>query len=152
LFNQPRIIMKTTFFIFFTLIFAMAFQPSVHAASKPVDDSNQQYKVIHTQEFKAIVNSDKLKNVILVDARPKKYYDGTRIANAKFLPSDASETLIQSTLPVKSTPIIVYCASIECPASKNLAIKLISLGYTNVTKYVEGIDGWVEAGNSMSKS
>ena len=49
-------------------------------------------------------------------------------------------------LPDKSAAIVTYCSNAACPNSGQVAAKLSALGYTNVRKYREGIEDWVEAG------
>ena len=41
---------------------------------------------------------------------------------------------------------MAYCSNTACPNSGQVASKLEALGYTNVRKYAEGIQDWVEAG------
>jgi rhodanese-related sulfurtransferase len=49
-------------------------------------------------------------------------------------------------LPDKGAAIVVYCSNPACGNSQAVANKLADLGYTNVRKYREGIQDWVEAG------
>ena len=42
--------------------------------------------------------------------------------------------------------MVVYCSNLSCPNSEGVARTLTRLGYTNVRKYAEGIQDWVEAG------
>jgi rhodanese-related sulfurtransferase len=49
-------------------------------------------------------------------------------------------------LPDRSAAIVTYCSNVACPNSEGVARMLTSLGYTNVRKYREGIQDWVEAG------
>ncbi|OJW51588.1 MAG: hypothetical protein BGO67_05020 [Alphaproteobacteria bacterium 41-28] len=78
----------------------------------------------------------------LVDARTDKYFDGALIIGAERLPYDSDQTMIEKVLPNKKKLIIVYCGGGECPASKNLAKRLIELGYTNVIDYHGGMQEW----------
>lgn len=59
---------------------------------------------------------------------------------------DQFEKKIVQTIPDKRERIVVYCANEECPASTNAAEKMQKLGYENVLDYVEGKEGWKEAG------
>ena len=112
-------------------------------------DYESHYKMIHTDALNKLLNSNE--TFLIFDARPTKYQDDEVLPKAKFLPSDSSEDIITKLAPSKSEKIIVYCASVECPASKYLAERLVYLGYTNVYKYPEGIDGWSKAGNKFVK-
>ncbi|WP_199565328.1 rhodanese-like domain-containing protein [Spongiactinospora rosea] len=49
-------------------------------------------------------------------------------------------------LPDKNAAIVTYCSNPACPNSEAVARKLTGQGYTNVRKYREGIQDWVEAG------
>ena len=49
-------------------------------------------------------------------------------------------------LPDKDAAIVTYCSNAACGNSQAVANKLEKLGYTNVRKYREGIQDWVEAG------
>lgn len=100
------------------------------------------YKTIHALELKNWIDSGKA--IQIVDARPKKYDKGGVIVGAKFLPYDSSEETIKKTLPSKDAVIVVYCASIKCPASGTLATQLVKMGYKNVYKYPDGLADWVE--------
>ncbi|HMM60116.1 MAG TPA: rhodanese-like domain-containing protein, partial [Candidatus Rifleibacterium sp.] len=57
---------------------------------------------------------------------------------------------IAKVLPNKESLIVTYCANLNCPASHKLYTHLKSLGYTNLSEYTEGIDGWVAAGNPVN--
>ena len=89
--------------------------------------------------------------MVIVDARAGKYDDGRRIPGAKQLAPDASNEDIAKALPDKDALIVVYCVNPKCPASKQLAMRLIALGYTKVQKYPEGIEGWIKDGNKVEK-
>ncbi|GEM_PF-2512790 len=108
-----------------------------------------QHNEIQTNELKRMMETNK--DLILVDARKRKNDDGYRIGNARLVPPDAPPTHIRAALPSKSSTIVVYCASAKCPASVNLARRLISMGYEDVHVYKAGIKGWVNAGNKMNK-
>ena len=88
----------------------------------------------------------------LVDARTGKYDDGRRIPNALNLGPAATDTEIRSVLKSKDALIVSYCANLQCPASRQLAVKLVALGYTRVLEYPQGIEGWVSEGNPVAKA
>lgn len=88
-------------------------------------------------------------NATLVDARGGKYLDGRRIPGATVVAATSSEAEIAKALPDKGAEIVAYCTNTKCPASQTLADKLVKLGYTNVKKYPDGIDGWQAAGKTV---
>ncbi len=89
--------------------------------------------------------------VTVLDARSGKFDDGRRIPGAKALAPNADEATIAATAGAKDGLIVTYCSNPKCPASKHLADRLRSLGYTNVIKYPDGIDGWAAAGLEVTK-
>ena len=90
--------------------------------------------------------------VIILDARSGKYDDGKRIPGAKSLNANSGDDEIKAMLPDKSALIVAYCQNLECPASHQLADKLIKMGYANVIEYSEGIEGWQKAGHEVEKA
>jgi rhodanese-related sulfurtransferase len=129
------------------------------ASAKPVAASlsstkaaahDPEYGIIGTGGLKRLLDSGKA--VTLVDARSGKWDDGTRIAHAQQLASDASEEAIGNALPDKNAMIVVYCTSIKCPASAKLAKRLVDLEYNNIIKYPAGIAAWEKGGNKIRKT
>lgn len=116
--------------------------------AKEKESSTKGYKEIHTEELKKIIDSKK--PVVILDAR-KKITVGV-IPGAKHLAYDADAKVIERTLGSipKDSMIVVYCARLECPLSKYLAESLVSIGYTHVYKYPEGIEEWMKT-NSIDK-
>ena len=104
---------------------------------------------INTAALKALINSNVA--LTLVDARTGKFDDGRRIQNALNLGPDAKDEDIASALKSKDALIVSYCANLKCPASRMLAAKLITLGYTHVLEYPQGIEGWVGEGNPVTQ-
>lgn len=104
---------------------------------------------IHADQLKSWY--DQNKEMIVLDARSKKYFDGTLLPHAKWLSSEASEAEIQDTIPSKDSLVVVYCWGVSCPASGWLYDKLISLGYKNVYEYREGLQEWITKGFPTTK-
>ena len=46
----------------------------------------------------------------------------------------------------KDSLIVTYCGGVKCPASKQAAEKLVSLGFTNVRAFEGGLEEWTAAG------
>lgn len=90
--------------------------------------------------------------LIILDTRSGKYDDGKRIPGAKSLKAGSSDDEIKAVLPDKSALIVTYCANLECPASHQLADKLIKMGYLNLIEYPEGIEGWQKAGHGVENA
>lgn len=95
---------------------------------------------VNAQGLQALLDSKV--SMQLVDARADKWFDGTLIMGAKRLPDDSTEEVIEKTLPDKKQLIVAYCGGGECPASQNLAKRLVELGYQSVLDYQGGISEW----------
>lgn len=85
-------------------------------------------------------------SVVPVDALSESYYAQQHLPGALNLVADDVEAHAAALLPDKSAAIVTYCSSTTCPNSGQVAAKLESLGYSNVRKYAEGIQDWVQAG------
>jgi rhodanese-related sulfurtransferase len=81
-----------------------------------------------------------------VDALPASYYDQQHLPGARNLFVDEARDRAHEVLPDKDAAIVAYCSNTACPNSEGVVRVLTSLGYTNVRKYREGIQDWVEAG------
>lgn len=105
-------------------------------------ESAQQHPfgMIDAQGLEALLSSKT--PLDLVDARTDKWFEGTLISGAKRLPSDASDSTIAEVLPNKEKLVVVYCGGEKCPASKDLAQRLVDAGYKHVIDYHGGIHEW----------
>lgn len=84
--------------------------------------------------------------VTLVDALPADYWAQRHLPGALNLVESDVTDRAATLLPDRSAPIVVYCANTACPNSQAVGARLVNLGYTDVRKYREGIQDWVEAG------
>lgn len=90
--------------------------------------------------------------LVILDARQGKWDDGKRIATAQTLPEGATKEQIEGLIPNKDSLIVVYCSNSQCPASNYLASQLSELGYSNILKYKEGIQEWMNSGNPVCEA
>jgi rhodanese-related sulfurtransferase len=87
--------------------------------------------------------------LVILDARTKGR-DGRRIPGARFLsPKASAKEAAEAIGKDKDALVVTYCSNVKCPASKYLAKRLHKLGYKNVLKYPEGIEGWAAAGHKV---
>ena len=99
-----------------------------------------------------LITRDELRDAIdqgevtVVDALPASYYDRQHLPGALNLYVEEARDRALEMLPDKSAAIVAYCSNAACPNSEGVARVLASLGYSNVRKYREGIQDWVEAG------
>jgi rhodanese-related sulfurtransferase len=100
-------------------------------------------QTISREEVKAGIDAGTL---TLVDALPESYYAQQHLPGALNLVADNVDTRADGLLPDKAAAIVTYCSNPACANSGQVAAKLEQLGYTNLRKYAEGIQDWVEAG------
>jgi rhodanese-related sulfurtransferase len=79
---------------------------------------------------------------------PDEVYTQEELFRQKIIPvaPDRSVSLIQATASLsRATVIVTYCNS-HCALSKNLMLRLKTIGFTNVRYLAGGIDSWREKG------
>jgi rhodanese-related sulfurtransferase len=81
-------------------------------------------------------------NVLPEDAYKKEHIKGSDNISVQ---DENFEEEVENKVGAKDKPIVVYCASNECPASKNAAVKLEQAGFTNVRAYEGGMQDWKDA-------
>ncbi len=94
---------------------------------------------------------DQNKEMVILDARSKPYFDGNLLPKARWLSAESTDQEILSAVPSKNGLIVVYCWSTECPASGWLYDKLVKLGYANIYEYHGGIQEWKQLGYTTVK-
>lgn len=100
-------------------------------------------ELITRTELKAAIEHG---DVFVVDALGGTYFEKQHLPGAVPLVADDVADRASDLLPDKTAPIVTYCSNEACPNSGNVANLLTQAGYTNVRKYKEGIEDWVEAG------
>ncbi|MFD9354687.1 rhodanese-like domain-containing protein [Streptomyces sp. NPDC060031] len=84
--------------------------------------------------------------VTVVDTLGGAYYAQQHLPGAlALIPADV-DAQAPGLLPDRDAAIVTYCSNPACPNSGQVADRLSALGYTDVRKYREGIQDWVEAG------
>src|SRR5690349_9577969 len=104
---------------------------------------------ITRQELESLVDG---RAVTLVDALPASYYDQQHLPGALNLVETDVDLRAAELLPEKDAAIVTYCSNAACGNSQAVASRLERLGYTNVRKYREGIQDWVESGNATEST
>jgi rhodanese-related sulfurtransferase len=100
----------------------------------------------------ALITRDDLKaaidagTVTVLDALGGEYYAKQHLPGALALVLADVDAQAPTLLPNRDAAIVTYCSNPACPNSGQVADRLTSLGYTDVRKYREGIQDWVEAG------
>lgn len=102
----------------------------------------------HTREVQLslVKQSVQDNSALLIDARPYVLYLAGTIPGSLSITDTEVENL-EGRLPRDlKTAIITFCAGYQCVKSHNLAQKLQSYGYENVSVYSGGYPEWKEAG------
>ena len=87
------------------------------------------------------------KDLVVIDSRGGKYFDGKVIKGAKQLATDdTNEKTLAKLAPNKESQIVFYCTNQDCPASAKASGKAKELGYKTILKYAAGIEEWVKKG------
>jgi len=100
-------------------------------------------ELISRDDLKPAIDS---RTVIVIDALGGMYYEQQHLPGALPLAEADVAAQASSLLPDKDAAIVTYCSNESCPNSQAVANLLAAAGYTNVRKYREGIQDWVEAG------
>ena len=85
-------------------------------------------------------------HVTVLDALGGEYYAQQHLPGAIPLTPGDVDAQAAALLPDRGAAIVTYCSNTACPNSGQVADRLTALGYTDVRKYREGIQDWVEAG------
>jgi rhodanese-related sulfurtransferase len=100
----------------------------------------------------ALISRDELKaaieagTVTVVDALGGAYYEQQHLPGAVALVEGEVTARAAELLPDRDAAVVTYCSNPACGNSEAVARRLSALGYTDVRKYREGIQDWVEAG------
>ncbi|GIH79673.1 rhodanese-like domain-containing protein [Planobispora longispora] len=84
--------------------------------------------------------------VVVVDTLGGDYYAQQHLPGAIALVESEVADRAAELLPAKDATVVTYCSNPACGNSEAVARRLTALGYTDVRKYREGIQDWVEAG------
>ena len=111
--------------------------------------SSMEAEPLSDMQMSKVVNS---KGTTILDARMGSKWDNKeRVPGASGMNLKSSDAEIQAQLPDKAARIVTYCGSDKCPMSSTLAKRLKGLGYSNVSEYPSGLQGWKAAGNKVVK-
>jgi len=99
------------------------------------------------------LNYDQLKKMkdnkstfVLINVLPVESFNEAHIPDSINIPLQQAdfEAQVEKAVGGKEKKIVTYCASFECPASKNAVEKLEKAGFTDVSAYEGGIKEWQE--------
>jgi adenylyltransferase/sulfurtransferase len=81
---------------------------------------------------------------VVLDVREREEYEQGMIPDSIHIPRGNLETRIESRVPDRSTPVVIYCAS--GTRSAYAAKTMADLGYTDVVSLAGGFSGWKQNG------
>lgn len=84
--------------------------------------------------------------IVVLEALPQPYWEKEHLPGALAFPLDDIDGLAAALMPDRNTPVAVYCSNSACNNSHMVAVRLTQLGYTDVSRYTEGKQDWIEAG------
>ena len=102
--------------------------------SKAKEDKAAYQKISAEEAYEMMASQE----VVVVDVRTRKEYDGGHIENAVLVPSESIGSEMPEALPDKEATLLIYCRSGR--RSKEAAQKLLSLGYQSVYDFGGVID------------
>lgn len=96
-------------------------------------------KEITPKELSAVLG-----HVVVIDVNEQENFIEAHVPGVKLMVFDATKP---EDLPAdKSTTLVSYCWSPECPAAEKAAETAAALGHTDVRWMKEGITGWQDTG------
>ena len=100
-------------------------------------ETTNQIQYVSMDEITTIMQENT--NYIILDARTIEEYNEGHIPNAICIPNETIDETVTTKLPNKDQLILIYCRSGN--RSKQAALKLQQLGYTNLVEF-GGIVDW----------
>ncbi len=88
----------------------------------------------------------------LINTLSEDNFESTKIPGSINIPleKDDFEQRVKQTIGGKNQPVVVYCASAECPSSTKAAERLESAGFSEVMDFEGGAKEWQEQGGQLA--
>lgn len=106
--------------------------------------SEDGYGLIDTKGLKELM--DRNTQTLVFDARNPEEYQEVHLKGAQSLPLKEFDTFKNLLPKDQSRLVIFYCNGVKCGKSKKSAQKAMSLGYSKILIYAEGMPVWEEKG------
>jgi rhodanese-related sulfurtransferase len=90
-------------------------------------------------------------SLLLFDARGDDAFAREHLPHAKSAPESALTERFEG-LARKDAEIVVYCVDPDCGKSRKVGQQLETMGFRNVSRLPEGIEGWKQAGHETVAS
>jgi rhodanese-related sulfurtransferase len=150
----PLLLVSTCCLCFSVALPAQTGSPAVTPAGRGayfqalVKEAKTRIREIGANEIGALQKASP--SPVLVDVREDTEWDKSRIPGAIHVGRGVLEVNIESRVPQKSTPIVVYCQG--GGRSAVAADVLAKMGYTNVSSLAGGLAAYQAAGLPVDKS
>jgi rhodanese-related sulfurtransferase len=97
-------------------------------------------------EYEQFIEFKRHNSATIINVLPAEYFEKTRIPGSINIPYENANFAneVEYVIGGKNLPLIVYCASETCDASKKAATKLDEVGFTDVMCYEGGAKEWNE--------
>jgi len=115
--------------------------------------ADKRYQVIDRQALEQRMqkeepdNEDRRAGYALVNVLGREEFEKEHIRHSINIPKDEIDEFEQRF--DKDKEIIVYCASLDCPASPQTADELVERGFDKVYDYERGLSDWKHAGDPV---
>jgi len=115
---------------------------------RALKEKHKDVSEISIQEVNRLIK--KGEKMVLLDVREKEELSLGYLKDSIFIPRANLPDKVETLLPDKDAPIIVYCAA---GVRSILAAKTLKeMGYTDVVSMREGIEGWKKAGYEVASN
>jgi len=122
---------------------------SVSAVCLASETTKDGFTALSSDELKGLIES-KTAGLVLIDARTQQEYQEAHIVGAINIPLTVLEKDASALNVAKNAHLVFYCNGIKCGKSGKSALIARSLGYTDISVYVDGIPVWEEKGYPLS--
>ncbi|HEY6839256.1 MAG TPA: rhodanese-like domain-containing protein [Geobacteraceae bacterium] len=106
------------------------------------------YRVVSSEELKALLDAD-TKGLVIIDARSPQEYEEVHIRTAVSIPLTLLEMNSGLLAVPKDAKLVFYCNGIKCGKSGKSAKIAVEQGYRDVAVYADGMPVWEEKGYAI---
>lgn len=119
-----------------------------HSAQVERRAKEQNQKMISTAQAQ---QKQSAQRSIFVDARSSEEFQKGHIPGAVSIPFSQLEDHIMTAFELLDTgkELVVYCSGRECDDARLLVSEFEKMGATNVILFIDGFDGWEQAGGEV---
>lgn len=120
---------------------------SNHGGSHSGMEADHDFPIMRYKELKENLESGE--SITIIDVNSPETFAKGHLPNAFNFAQNKDN--LEAKLPAeKDTNIVVYCGGPMCGAWKQAALALQELGYTNVSHYPGGLQGWQKKGEKLA--